>query len=111
MGVPAEERAAPQTLALTVRMTPRTPFAELGDAIERTVDYKEVADFCRECAASRPRALIETLAAELADAILIRWPVLDVAVEVKKFILPDCGAVSVSIRRSIETVPPDRPAP
>lgn len=45
MGVPAEERAAPQTLALTVRMTPRTAFAELGDAIERTVDYKEVADF------------------------------------------------------------------
>lgn len=112
IGVPAEERAVPQTLALTVRLTPTTAFSRLGDAIEKTVDYYQVAVFCRDCAASRPRALIETLADELAEAILSRWPVVEVTVEVKKFILPDCAAVSAAVtRRRDLTVPPERPAP
>ncbi len=101
VGVPEEERAVPQRLELDLVLWPRRDFRELGDRLEGTVDYGAVALRCRELAASQPRQLIETLAGELAVALLAGWPLRAVRVTVRKFILPDCGSVSVTVLREV----------
>ena len=99
IGVPEEERAVPQRLEADLVLWPCRDFRDLGDSLEGTVDYGAVALQCREVAASRDRQLIETLAADLAAALLAAWPLRAVRVTVRKFILPDCGSVSVTVLR------------
>ncbi len=99
IGVPDEERARPQRLELDLVLIPKRPLSGLGDAIHGTVDYGAVAEHCRDLALCRPRALIETLAEDLCAALLNHFPLQSITVTVRKFILPDCGAVSVSLTR------------
>ena len=100
IGVPEEERAAPQTVWLTVRMRPSQGFRGLRDTISNTVDYYEVSRGLAALAAARPRHLIETLATEIAEYLLAGYPLSSVDVEVEKRILPDADAVIVRITRS-----------
>lgn len=99
IGVPDEERTEAQTLLITVRMVPSQGFAGLGDEISRTIDYHAVALEIQALAAARPRRLIETLAVEVADHLLIHHPLSSVAVSVEKHILPDTECVAVHIER------------
>ncbi len=69
------------------------------DDLSQTVNYFDVAQRIRLVAAKRPRKLLETLAEELAAEILAVYPVRKVALEIKKFILPDTRHVSVRIER------------
>lgn len=98
IGVPDEERAEPQDLRahLTLNVTPFPG----DDRIEGTVDYKAVGDRVRELAAQRERKLIETLAQDIASAVLEEFSVLEVRVELEKFILPETDWVGVVITRS-----------
>jgi dihydroneopterin aldolase len=57
---------------------------ELDDRIENTVDYREVAAAVRALSSARTYALLETLAAELADELLERFPVARARVRVRK---------------------------
>ncbi|BCU75484.1 dihydroneopterin aldolase [Luteolibacter sp. LG18] len=95
IGVPDEERAAPQVVLLTILMTPRTAFADLADDIERTVDYYAVSLELEALAAAKPRKLIETLAADVADHLLENHPLRRADVLVEKFILPNTECVAV----------------
>ena len=99
IGVPDEERAAPQTLLVTVRMVPSQGFAGLSDEISRTIDYHAVAVEIQALAAVRPRRLIETLAVEIADLLLGAHPLCSVGVTIEKHILPDTECVAVHIER------------
>jgi dihydroneopterin aldolase len=99
IGVPADERAHPQSLEVTVDMTPVRGLAGLGDLIEHTIDYATVARQIQEVAVAQKRRLIETLAEEIADVLLAAHPLSRVAVEVRKFILPHCGHVAVRISK------------
>jgi dihydroneopterin aldolase len=54
------------------------------DAIEAAVDYREVAATVREISDERAFALLETLAAAVAEALLARFPVTRVRVRVRK---------------------------
>ena len=99
LGVPDDERATPQRLALNLTIEPERDFAELADRIENTVDYFVVAQTVQTLAAAKPRRLLETLAQEIADEVLARFPVRAVAVELRKFILPDTAFVAVRLRR------------
>lgn len=99
IGVPDEERAEAQTLQVTVRMVPSQGFTGLGDEISRTIDYHAVALEIQALAAAHPRRLIETLAVEIADQLLIRHPLFSVAVSIEKHILPDTECVAVHIER------------
>lgn len=99
IGVPDEEREIPQTLEIDVVLFPSQKLVALADDIEKTVNYYEVWLMVRKMAAERPRKLIETLAEELAEAILTSFPLNAVEITVRKFILPDTGSVSVSIQR------------
>ena len=95
IGVPEEERAAPQTLHLTIEMVPEQGFSSLGDRLEQTIDYDVVARRVEELAGKCPRKLIETLADEVAVMILEEFAAWEVSVEIEKDILPATEAVLV----------------
>ncbi len=102
VGVPEEERALPQSVAANLSITLAKSFKGFGDRIEDTVDYDRVARRLREVAAAGERRLIETLAEDLAAAVLAFDGVCAVTLEVVKFILPDCDHVAVEITRARE---------
>jgi 7,8-dihydroneopterin aldolase/epimerase/oxygenase len=99
IGVPDEERAAEQTLLLTVRMSLSQGFHGLADDISRTIDYHAVTLELQQLAAARPRNLIETLALETADWLLSKHPLRRVEVTLEKHILPDTECVAVHLVR------------
>jgi dihydroneopterin aldolase len=101
IGVAEEERRDAQRLLISLELSVDS-FAEAAktDDLTRTVNYFAVAQRVRLVAAKRPRKLLETLAEELAAEILAAYPVRKVALEIKKFILPDTRYVSVRIERS-----------
>ena len=99
VGVPDDERAVPQRLEADLILRPLAGFGSLDDDLSRTVDYADVAARCRELATARPRQLIETLAEELAALLLASWPLAAVSVTIRKFILPDCAGVAVTLHR------------
>ncbi len=99
IGVPDDERAAAQTLLLTVRMVPAREFHGLHDDIRNTIDYHAVALEIQALAAARPRRLIETLAIDTADHLLTNHPLASVSVTIGKHILPDTECVAVHIER------------
>ncbi len=100
IGVPDEERAALQTLLVTLRLTPSQGFRGLRDDISRTVDYHAVAVEIAALAGDKPRRLIETLALEIADHLLGRHPLRHVAVTIEKHILPETECVAVHLERA-----------
>lgn len=100
IGVPDEERARWQTVEIDLKVTPCVGFAELEDDLARTVDYHELSLKIRDLAAERPRKLIETLADELAASVLADYPLREVALTVRKFVLPGTQWVAVSVTRS-----------
>jgi dihydroneopterin aldolase len=95
IGVPEDERTLPQRLLVDVRMRPLRDFARMPDSLDATVDYYAVAQRLVVLAAERPRLLIETLADELATAVLRENAVRRVEVSVRKFILPNAEFVAV----------------
>ncbi len=100
IGVPDVERAASQTLLVTIRMTPSQNFDGLADDISRTVNYHQVSLEIEALAAARPRHLIETLATDIAGHLLANHPLCHVAVTIEKHILPNTECVAVHIGRS-----------
>lgn len=99
IGVPAEERALPQRLEADVTLWPSGPLADLGDDLSRTLNYADVASALRTEAARQERLLIETLAEDLCRMVLARWPLEAIRVTLRKFILPDTRAVSITLTR------------
>ncbi len=102
VGVPEEERALPQSVAVNVTLNLAASSGSFEDRIDRTIDYYQVAQRLRGIASSGERQLIETLAEDLAAAVLEFNGVASVSLELEKFILPDCDRVSVEITRSRE---------
>jgi dihydroneopterin aldolase len=99
IGVPDDERLAAQRLTVSLRLEVARDSRSLGDEIANTVDYFAVCNAVKALAAERPRRLIETLAEEIAAAILRDFAVAAVEVELRKFILPDTAFVAVRLRR------------
>jgi dihydroneopterin aldolase len=100
IGVPDEERAHPQSLEVTVRFkADGVPAAAYADDLSKTVNYYAVAQRVKAIAAERPRKLIETLAEELAELLIIEFHVSPIEVEIRKFILPDAESVQIAIKR------------
>ena len=95
VGVPDEERAEPQRLTLEMTLFPCCRFSETGDDLARTVDYFQLTRRIRRLAAERPRKLIETLVSEIADCVVSEFPVREVHLELRKYILADTSFVAV----------------
>lgn len=99
IGVPDEERATSQALFVTLKLTPSQGFDGLADDISRAVDYYAVTLEIEALALARPRNLIETLAVEIADHLLLNHPLSEVAVTIEKQILPNTDFVAVHLNR------------
>ncbi|MFM2082273.1 MAG: dihydroneopterin aldolase [Verrucomicrobiota bacterium] len=100
VGVPDAERAHAQRLLLTIVMTHDFAAAALTDRVGKTIDYYAVSQFLLQFGEQRSWKLIEKLAVNLADEILHEFKPQTVAVEVKKFIIPQAAHVSVAVTRA-----------
>jgi dihydroneopterin aldolase len=96
VGVPDAERAEPQRLVLNITLWPDLAEVELHDDVLKTVNYSSVAEMARQTAGQRSFRLIETLAEEIASELLAQFHLHKVAVEVRKFVLPDAEFVAVT---------------
>ena len=99
IGVPDEERQTPQRLLISLELETDFTKASTEDNLKTTIDYHAVYLWVKEVCAERERKLIETLAEDIASSILAKFKVKCIRVEIKKFILPKTGYVSVKIER------------
>ena len=100
IGVPDEERAAAQLLHADLVLHLRGRFEDMADDIARTTDYAAVATRLEQVAAAKPRRLIETLAAELAQVVLEEFAAAQVEITLRKRILPQTDHVAVRLVRA-----------
>ena len=99
VGVPDAERAQPQRLLLTVEMEYDFSKAAKTDSIAETIDYFAVSQRLLKFGDGREWRLIEKLAADIADLVLTEFKPQSIAVEVKKFPIPQARHVSVIVTR------------
>lgn len=99
VGVPDEERSAPQRLSFNLTFWPVRPFTELNDEIGQAVDYANVCTELKRFVGPRRDKLIETLALAVAEHLLEAFENQKITVELRKYILPDVEFVSVRVTR------------
>lgn len=99
IGVPETERETWQVLRADITLRSARSFEEAHDDLSLTIDYAAAAERFRALAACRPRQLIETLAAELAQEAIQSLGAVWVKVELRKRILPGADAVGVRLVR------------
>jgi dihydroneopterin aldolase len=95
IGVPAVERETPQRMLVSLRFQIETAFAVLNDQLEKTIDYGAVAAEVEKIVQITEAHLIEKLVSEIGDALMVRFPMERLEVELRKFILPKARYVSV----------------
>jgi FolB domain-containing protein len=99
VGVPDEERAAPQRLLISVELDLDTREAAAADSLDHTVNYFEIYQRIQKLGEGREWKLIETLAHDVAGLALDYDRVQAARVSVKKFILPEARHVAVRVER------------
>lgn len=105
-GALAEETKLGQRFGLTVSLATDLSIAGQTDDLDKTVNYAEVYDICREIVEGEPVKLIEAVAEKVASAILSSYPekVSGVRVVLVKPDPPIAGhyaSVSVDITRGL----------
>ena len=100
VGVPEQEREAPQRLLISVTMELDFSEAATSDDLSCTIDYDAVCRRIRNLGDDQEWKLIEKLAGDIAGLILKEFKPQQVTVEVKKFIFEDTKHVGVSLTRS-----------
>ena len=100
IGVPEDERATPQRLAVSISFWLHQEASGLADKIENTVNYSAVANEARNFLRDQSVNLIETLADRLAMHLLKTFPMQKVTIELRKFPLADAKYVSATVTRS-----------
>ena len=101
VGVTEAERACPQDISFDIRMVPEQSMFGLGDCIENTIDYFNVSESVKKLSMGGEWKLIETLAEEVLDNLFASYPLREVRVSVRKYVLIDTDDVSVSLSRTI----------
>ena len=100
IGVPEKERSTPQRLTVSITLWPKQDSRDLGDQIDKTVNYSAVAEEAKSFARDQSVNLIETLADRLATHLLENFAVQEITVELRKFVLQDAKYVSVTVTRT-----------
>jgi dihydroneopterin aldolase len=100
VGVTEEERAQPQRLLISVDLDYDFSTASVSDRIEKTINYFEVAQELLRFGEARSWKLLEKLVSNMADFILAKFKPQTVAIEIKKFAVPQARYVAVSLMRS-----------
>jgi 7,8-dihydroneopterin aldolase/epimerase/oxygenase len=99
VGVPDEERAGAQRLTFNITLWPICQAGELNDEIGKAVNYAKVCAEVKRFVEQRRDKLIETLANALALHLLEMFEICRIAVELRKYILPEVEFVSVTVTR------------
>jgi dihydroneopterin aldolase len=99
VGVPDLERAAAQRLLITVEMEFDFSAAARSNDVADTIDYFAVCQRLLRFGEGRSWKLIEKLATDIANTILIEFKPGAVTIEVKKFIIPETRHVSVTLTK------------
>lgn len=99
VGVPDLERATAQRLQLTVELEFDFSAAARSNDIADTIDYQAVAQRLLKFGDGRSWKLIEKLATDIANTIIIEFKPAAVTVEVKKFIIPEARYVSAAVTK------------
>jgi dihydroneopterin aldolase len=84
VGVTDEERRAPQTLLVDLRLTPLLGSDYAADDVGETVDYGVLGRLAVATAAERPYRLLERLATEIADRVWAAAELAELHVLVRK---------------------------
>src|SRR6266568_5475233 len=100
IGVPEQERAAPQRLTVSISFWPYQQTRDLADNIHKTVNYSAVAEETKSFVRDQSVNLIETLADRLAAHLLKTFPIQRVAIDLRKFPLEDAKYVSATVTRT-----------
>ena len=101
IGVPEEERAQLQTLEVSITFPiPECDQLAVKDDVRRSINYHEVSQLITAVSISRPRKLIETLAADITDRLMREYLLAYIDIEIRKFILPETEAVIVKYRKT-----------
>jgi dihydroneopterin aldolase len=103
IGVPDDERSHPQRLTVSMTFWLAAQGRELGDDLDRTVDYAAVCAETKKFMDTRADRLIETLADALANHLLGAFEIRRITIELRKFILPEIQFVSVTVTRDRAT--------
>jgi len=100
IGVPEQERAAPQRLTISISFWPYQQTRDLADNIAKAVNYSAVAEETKSFVRDQSVNLIETLADLLAAHLLKTFPIQKVTVELRKFPFQDAKYVSATVTRT-----------
>ena len=100
IGVPEQERAAPQRLTVSISFWPYQQTRDLVDNVHKTVNYSAVAEETKSFVRDQSVNLIETLADRLAAHLLKTFAIQKVTVELRKFPLQDAKYVSATVTRT-----------
>jgi dihydroneopterin aldolase len=100
IGVPEEERGAPQRLTASISFWPYHEAEDLADKIENTVNYSAVVEEAKKFVREQSVNLIETLADRLAMHLLKHFRMQKVTIELRKFPFEDAKYVSVTVTRT-----------
>jgi len=84
VGVGEEERATSQEVALELELGLDLARAGASDDLAQTVDYESLCSLAEDVVSARPYQLIEALAEAVAAAVLDRFDVVEVRIQVRK---------------------------
>jgi dihydroneopterin aldolase len=100
IGVPDEERRAPQRLTVSISFWPYHGAGDLADKIENAVNYSAVVEETKNFVRDQSVNLIETLVDRLARHLLKCFRMQKITIELRKFPFKDAKYVSVTITRT-----------
>jgi len=99
VGITSDERSQPQMLEIDAKLDCNLQTAAQMDRLGLAVDYASVHQAMIATVQLRPRALIETVAEEIAKRILGDFPIKRAEITVRKFVLPNTRSVAVKVIR------------
>lgn len=105
VGVTAAERAQAQRLLISIEMASDFRKVAGSDDLGDTMDYAALCQRLHRFGDDRQWQLIETLAVDVAEMVLADFAPPKVAVEVKKFVIPEARFVGVRTTRWRATNP------
>lgn len=104
IGVPDEERATPQDIEISLTLKPEQSLFGTEDQIDKTIDYFTVSQRVITEVQTKPRRLIEQLNEDILRMVLREFPVEEVSIDTRKFILKNTEYVSVAMTLNKEQV-------
>jgi len=99
IGVTEEERLSHQHLLLDLQIHPQSPFSARKNTTQPLVDYSALAQRIRSLCSVGQWGLMENLASEVSNALLLEFSIKRLTLRVRKFVLPHAEFVAVQTTR------------